>query len=242
MHGFAYVVVATEREREIAHPAADMSPRQIPANPLHSPDEINGIVVMLLNSCRNGKDIGVEYYVERIHPHLFGEQFVSPSGYFYPPFKTCRLSFLVETHHHHGRTVAHDIAGMTQEHFFALFQRYGIDDALALHTLQTCCDHLPFRRVYHHRHFRNIRFCGYDVEESRHFLACIEQAVVHINVYHQRSVGNLFPCYAHRLIVAFLLDKAQELARTSHIATLSNIDKAHIRRHIKQFQATEPHR
>ena len=46
MHGLTDVVVATEREREVADTSADMRPWQVLLNPLGSTDEVGSISVV----------------------------------------------------------------------------------------------------------------------------------------------------------------------------------------------------
>ena len=112
MHGLAYVVVATEGEREIAHASADMGTWQVLPNPTCGPYEVDGVGIVLLHASGNGKYIGVEDNVERVHANLVSENVVGALGYGYAPVEGSGLPLLVEAHHHNGSTMAHDIAGM----------------------------------------------------------------------------------------------------------------------------------
>ena len=214
---------------------------QICLNPFDSPNEVYSIIVVLFHTSSYGKHVRVEYYIERVHTHLLCEELVGTSGYFNASFVSSGLSYFVETHHHYSSTIAHHVASVTQEHLFAFFQRDRVDDTLTLHTLQSGSYHVPFRRVNHHRHLGNVGFRSYDIQEGAHFLTCVKQSVVHVNVNHKRSICHLLACYAHSLVVALLLDKSKEFARTSHIASLAHIDKAHIGRNVEQFQSAQPH-
>ena len=123
VHRLAYVVVAAEREREVAHTAADMRSGQVGANPLRSAYEVERIVVMLAHAGSYGKHVRVEDDVERVHTHLLREQAVSTLGYLDASLVCGSLSFLVEAHHYDGGAVAHHVACMTEEHLLAFLQR-----------------------------------------------------------------------------------------------------------------------
>ena len=214
---------------------------QVLANPLGSAYEVERIVVVLAHAGSYGKHVGVEDDVERVHTHLLREQAVSALGYLYASLVCGSLSFLVEAHHHDGGAVAHHVACMTEEHLLAFLQRDRVDYRLALHTLQSGCDNVPFRRVDHHRHLRYVGLRGYYIKERAHLLACVEQTVVHVYVYHQGSVSHLLACYADRLVVILFVYKAQKLARTCHVAALAYVDETNVGRHVEQLQSAEPH-
>ena len=241
MHCLAYVVVAAEREREVAHTAADMCAGQVRANPLRSTNEVERIVVVFAHAGGNGKHVRVEDDVERIHAHLLREQTICALGYLDASLVCGSLSLLVEAHHHDRGTVAPHVAGMTEEHLLAFLQRDRVDYRLALHALQSGGDNVPLGRVDHHRHLRYVGLRGYYIKERAHLLACVEQTVVHVYVYHQGSVSHLLACYADRLVVILFVYKAQKLARTCHVAALANVDEAYVGRHVEQLQSAEPH-
>ena len=77
---------------------------------------------MFLHTCGYCEHIWVEDDVEGIHSHLFGEYAVSPLSYLYPTLVSSGLSLLVKTHHHHGGTVAHHVAGVAHKRLLALLQ------------------------------------------------------------------------------------------------------------------------
>ena len=53
----------------------------------------------------------------------------------------------------------------------------------------------------------------------------VQQAVVHVDVYHLRAVFHLFPGNGKGFIVFFFVNQPQELARTGHVATFAHVDK-----------------
>ena len=113
------------------------------ANPPCSPDEVQGIAVVLGNTGCHRQDVRVEDDVQRIHPYLLHQYMISTLCYFYLPLIGGSLSLLVETHHHNSSTEPLHILGMTDESTLSFFQRDGVDNTLALHTFQSCHDHLP---------------------------------------------------------------------------------------------------
>ena len=60
MHSLADVVVATERERQVAHATTDMGTRQVLAYPCCRTDEVGSIAVVLLHTCSNSQYIWIK--------------------------------------------------------------------------------------------------------------------------------------------------------------------------------------
>ena len=60
MNGFAHRIITAEREGHIRNSPRDTGVRQVLANPACRFDKINGIVIMLVDACRNREDIRVE--------------------------------------------------------------------------------------------------------------------------------------------------------------------------------------
>ena len=150
------------------------------------------------------------------------------------------LSLLVEAHHHDGGTIAHHIAGMADEDILAFLKRDGIDDALALAALQCGSDDIPARRINHNRYARDIGLGSNQLQEMRHFLAGIEQSVVHVDINHHGAVTDLLAGYGDSFIVLLLLDQSQELPTAGHIAALTHIDEAHLGRDVEAFESAQP--
>ena len=145
VHGLAYIVVATEREAQVAHAAAHVRALEVLANPSRGADKLQGIAVVLFNACGYRQDVGVEDYVERVHAHIFRQQLVGAAGYLHPPLIGRGLSLLVEAHHHDSRAEASHVAGVGEKDVFAFLQRDGVHDAFALQAFQSGCHHVPFR-------------------------------------------------------------------------------------------------
>ena len=145
MHGFADVVVAAERERQVADAAADVGAGQVLAYPSGGTDKVDGIGVVFLHTSSDGQYIGVKDNIERIHANTLSQKLICTTGNLYATFVGRCLSLLVEAHHHHGSAVAHAVSGVTQEDFFALLQRDTVDDRLALYALQSGGNDVPLR-------------------------------------------------------------------------------------------------
>lgn len=129
---------------------------------------------------------------------------------------------------------------MADEGAFTLLQRDGVDDAFALHTLQSSHDHLPIRGVDHHGHTGNVGVAGDKIEKFHHLGLGVEQTVVHIDVDHQSTVFNLLAGDFQSLGILFLLDKPQKFAAAGNVAPFTYIYKAHLRSDVEQFQSRQP--
>ena len=70
MHGLAHPVVATKRKRDVAHPTADLGPRQILFDPAGGFDKVQRVVVVLVDAGADGQNIWVEDDVFRRKPHV----------------------------------------------------------------------------------------------------------------------------------------------------------------------------
>ena len=225
VHRLTNIVVASERETEVTHTTTDMCPGQIGLDPFRRPDKVGGIAVVFLHTCCYSQHIGVEDDIQRIHPHLIHKQLVGSPGNFYTTFIAGGLSLLIETHHHHCSPVPFHVPGMFEELRLTFFQRDGVNDRLTLYALETSHNHLPVRRVDHNRNLGYIRFCGNHVEEIHHLRLRIKQAVIHIDIYHKCTVGNLFAGDTDGLVIVLFLDQAEELSGAGHITAFTNIYK-----------------
>ena len=237
VHRLTEIVVATKRETQVADAPTDVCTGQVLTYPFRRTDEVGCIGIMLFHTCGDGEDIGVENDVQRIHPHPFGQYLISPLGYLNPTFIAGGLPLLVEAHHHHSSSIAHGVFSMGNELRLALFQRDGVDDALALHTFQARLDHLPVAGVNHHRHLGDIGLCCNHIEEGLHLLLGVEQPVVHIDINHEGPVLHLLTGDGHSLVVVPLLDQSQEFPRASYVTPFTNVGELHRWGDVEQFEA-----
>ena len=69
----------------------------------------------------------------------------------------------------------------------------------------------------------------------------IEKPVVHVDVYHHGPVSHLLARNGYRLVIAFVLNEPQKLARACHVATLTHIDKARAAGPLEALKTAETH-
>ena len=211
-------------------------------NPPRSPDEVCSIAIVLWHSRSHSQHVRIKNDIQRIHTDLLCEQTIGTRGNLNTTFESSSLSLFVKAHNYHGSTKALHVTSMIKELCLSFFQGDRVDNALALYTFQSGSDNLPVRGVNHHWYTGDIGFCSNAIQEIHHFCLSIEQTVVHVYIDDEGTVFDLFAGNGKCLFIVLLLNQPQELTRTSHITTFANIDKLHVRRHIKQFQTTQPHR
>ena len=120
-----------------------MGTGQVAPNPARGTDEVGCIAVVLFHAGCNGQHVRIKNNVFRKEPDFIDQQAIGTVGNGNTAFVGSGLPFLVETHDNNGCTKAFDFTGMGQEDRFALFERNGIDNALALHAFQACADDGP---------------------------------------------------------------------------------------------------
>ena len=128
---------------------------------------------MFLDASGHGKDVRIKYDVTWIRAYVFGQNPVRTRQDLHLPVYRRGLSFLVKSHYNNRRPVGFDQMGVFPELRFALFETDGVDDSLALDTLETGFYHRPFGTVDHDGHAGNIRFGGDVVQERGHGLSTI---------------------------------------------------------------------
>ena len=241
VHGFAYIIIATEGERKIAHSATHVSTGQVFTYPTCGFDKAACVIVVLTHACADGEYVGVEDDVASGEAHLFCQNAVGTLADADATFVSCGLSLLVEGHNHHGSPHATQFGGPCFENGFSLFQRQGIDNAFALHTFQGSTDNFPVGRVDHERAACHFRLGCQQVEEVHHLFAGVEQTFVHVDVDDLCSVFHLSACDGHSFVILFLFDKSQELARTCHVATFAHVDEIHVGLQLEQVKTGQLH-
>ena len=128
VHRLPDVIIASEREGQIAQSSADLCSRQILVNPLRRPYEIKGVGIVFPHSGSHSQHIRVKNNVVRIEPGLSDKQTVGTGANLNPSFKRVRLAFLVKSHHHKcGPQFPHPDSPF-QEHILTLLERQGIDN------------------------------------------------------------------------------------------------------------------
>ena len=117
-----------------------MGTREVLPDPACSPYEVYGIVIMLLHASSNGKDIGVEDNIERVHAYPACKNVICTTGYGYTPIVGGSLSLLVEEHDDDGSPESLYPPCLLHESLLALLQRYRVDDTFPLAAFQSRLD------------------------------------------------------------------------------------------------------
>ena len=224
VHSLAHAVVAAETEGEVAHAAAGLGRRQMLLDPLHGADEVDGVSLVLAQSRTHGENIYIEDDVLRREPDA-REQLVGAGGNGYLALVGRGLAILVEGHHHHGSAQATQLAGFLEEILGAVLEADGVDDALALHVLQTGDDGGPVRRVDHHGGACHGGVAGEIAAKRLHLLPAVEHRIVHVDVDDGGSAFNLLACHGERLVVVLLGNLAGKLARACHVRPFAYVDE-----------------
>ena len=149
------------------------------------------------------------------------------------------LALLVEGHHHHRGAVAAHGLGMRDEGGLALLQRDRVHHRLALQAFQPGLDHREFRGVHHHRHAGDVGLGRDQVEEGRHRLLGIEQALVHVHVDDLRAVLDLIARDRERAGIVAGGDELAEPGRAGDVGALAHIDERNFRREREGFETGE---
>ena len=225
MHGLAHRIVATERERDVAYSAAHVHGRHARLDRGGGLDEVEAVAVVFLDAGGDGEDVGVEDDVLGSHPHRLGEQLIGPLANPDLALDRVGLPLLVESHDHDRGAVAHDLAGMLEEHLLAFLQADRVHDRLALHALQTRFDHRPFGGIEHHRHARDIGLAGDQPQKFLHGCRRVEHALVHVHVDDLRTARHLLAGDVDCRGVISRLDQLAKLRGTGDVGTLADVDE-----------------
>ena len=148
---------------------------------------------MLFNPRGDRQDIRVEDNVLWRKRDFFRQDLIGPGANLDLPVDGIGLPHFIKRHHHHGRAVPLDQAGLFFEFLLAFLQADGIDHALALNALQAGLDHRPLRTVDHERDAANIGFRGNEVQELHHGVFGIQHGFVHVDVNELRATLHLLP-------------------------------------------------
>ena len=131
MHCLAHTIVAAEGEADVRNTTRDFGTRQVLLDPACGFNEVYGVVVVFIDACGYGEDVGVKDDVVDRKSNGFEDVITAfANGNF--AFETVGLSVFVKGHHYHCSTIAMHQFGFFYEGLFAILQRNGIHDAFAL--------------------------------------------------------------------------------------------------------------
>ena len=144
VHGFAYIIIASERKRQVAHAAAYVRAFKVLRDPFRGPYEIEPVSVVFVHARADSQYVGVENDVGRRKACFLREQSVGTLANLDAPLIGVGLPLLVKGHHDDRRAKSSQLFCVRQKGGFALFQGDRIDDALALNVFQRLADDFPF--------------------------------------------------------------------------------------------------
>ncbi len=240
VHRLAHGLVAAKRERQIAHAAGDMGVGQLLADFARGLDEIDAVMIVLLDAGRDREHIGIEDDVLGREADLLGQDLVSARADLDLACEGVGLALFVEGHDHGRRAVAAHDLGLFDEFGLALLHRNRIDRRLALKAFQAGLDHFEFRGIDHHRHARDIRLGGDEIEKLDHDLLRIQQALVHVDVDDLRAIGDLVARDLERGRIVAGLDQLAEFRRAGDIGALADVHEIDVGRQRERLEAREP--
>ena len=235
----AHVIVAAERERQVAHPAADLHARTGRLDDPRRLDEVDRVVVVFFEAGRDGQNVRVENDVGRRDVRLLGEQLIGALADRDLPLDGIRLALLVERHHDDAGAVAADEARFLQEVRFAFLHADGIDDRLPLHALEAGDQHRPLRAVDHHRDARDVRLGADVIQEVGHGALGIEHALVHVDVDQVGAAAHLIESDRCGFSVVAGTNQPRELRRAGDIGALADHLEVAVGANREDFEAGE---
>ena len=144
VHGFAYIIIASERKGKVAHAAAHVRAFKVLRYPFRGPYEIERVSIVFVHARADSQHVGVENDVGRREACFLREQSEGTLTNLDAPLIGVGLPLLVKSHHDDRCAISSQLFCVRQKGFLALFQRDRIDDALALNVFQRLADDFPF--------------------------------------------------------------------------------------------------
>ena len=240
VHRLADELIASKRERDVAHAPRDLHQRHLFLDPPRGLDEVDRVTVVLLDPGGNGEDVGVEDDVFGRKPGPLGEQRVGPLADRHATFHVGGLPLLVERHHHDRGAVAANDPRVLQERLLPLLEADRVDDALPLDALQPRLEHLKPRGVDHDRDLRDFWLAREQRQKLRHHLDAVEHALVDVDVDDVGPVFDLLPGDGQPLLVPLLLDQPGEGPRAGDVRPLAHDREAALGPQFQHLQARVP--
>ncbi len=154
-------------------------------------NKVDGIIVMLINAGRHGKNIRIKDDIFGRKMHFFSENLITAGTDFAFPFTGIGLPIFIKRHDDNGCAITAYQLGLFDEFFLTFLETDRVDDALALNTFETGFNDFPFGGVNHNGNAADIRFGSNQVEESHHRILRIEHAFIHIDIDDLCAVFNL---------------------------------------------------
>ena len=226
VHGPADGFIAAEGEGDVRKSAGDVTSRQVLADATGRFDEVDRVVVVFLDACSDGEDIGVKDDVFRRKADLVDQNTIGALADLELAIRRVRLTGFVKSHHHDGGAIGQAGFRLRAKLVLALLQADRIDDRLALDILQPGLDHLPFGAVDHDRHTGNVRLSCDQAQEAGHGLNAVQQPLIHVHIDDLGPVLHLLAGNRNSLGIVAFGDQLPEAGRAGDIRALADIDEA----------------
>ena len=238
--GLAHGVVAAEGKGHITDTPGNQGVRKCLFYLLSRFDKVDSIIIVFINSCGDGKDIGVEDNVFGRNAHLLGQNPVGPGTNLDLACLGVGLAGFVEGHDDHGGAVLAAQPGMVDEHGLPLLHADGIHHPLALDALEPGLDDRPLGGVDHHGHPGDVRLRGAEIQEGGHGHFALQHGLVHVDVDHLRAVLDLASRDFERLVILPFQDQALKSGGTGDIGTLADVHEQRILADVERLEPRQP--
>ena len=150
------------------------------------------------------------------------------------------LALLVEGHHDHRRAVAaHELARWRRNSSSPSFSEIELTIALPCTHFRPGLDHLHFERVDHHRHARDVRLGGDQVQERHHRRLRVEHRLVHVDVDDLRAVLHLLARDSTAPRRSRRRGSARERVRAGDVGALADVDEQRVVADVERLEAGE---
>jgi hypothetical protein len=204
-------------------------------------DELNGVVVVLLDTSANGKNIGIEDNVLGEKSDLINENVVSTLANGNLAVLLDSLAFLIESHTDDSRAILANKSSLLDEVSLAFLKGNGVDNALTLSSLQALNDDVEVGRINHDGDLGNLRIGANEAQELAHGGLRVEHALIKVKIEHLSTGVNLIERDSSSLVVLVLLDEAGKATRASNVTTLTDVDKVKVLGENKRLQTRDDH-
>ena len=203
-------------------------------------DEVQAVAVVFLDAGRHGKDVGIKNDVFGREIQLLGQQLVGAGADFHLARDSVGLTHLVEGHDDHGRAITAHQSCLVEEGLFAFLHRDGIDDALALKTLEAGLEDVPLGGIQHHRDAGDVGLGGDQIDEAHHRRLGVEHALVHVDVDDLCAVLDLLAGHFQRFFIFLLADQAAEGGGAGDVGAFADIHEQGFGAYVQRLQAGQP--
>mmetsp|Transcript_9613 Transcript_9613/g.35640 ORF Transcript_9613/g.35640 Transcript_9613/m.35640 type:complete len:434 (+) Transcript_9613:2110-3411(+) len=241
VHRLANLFQSTEGETQVGYTSRHFCEWEVGLDELDSLNELDGILVVFLDTSGNGENVKIENYVLWWKINLLYEQIVGTLANFKFTLTCGCLSLLVEGHDNYSSTVASDQSCLLEEFLLSLFERDGVYNAFSLKASKPGLDNLHFGGVHHHWNFGNFWLRSNQFAEAIHCKFSIQKTFVHVDIENLSSFLNLRSGHLKSFRVLIFQNEILETTRSCNIASLSDIHKVSLFCENEWFQSGESH-